>query len=146
MVMTLQTPKPFKVNPDESAAVSDETKAIVEQNLPHESDEVKQKFGELIDAIKRQTTREIESVEDISRETYVRAIENAQQTLNRAQVFLQTQEEALETNVNQVKDDASQKWEQTLADIRAMGDRVDRAINAAWKILTESEAPPSQSG
>lgn len=143
MVMTVETPKPFKVSPDESATVSDETKAIVEKNLPHESDEVKQKFGELIDAIKRQATRELESVEDISRETYVKAIENAQQTLNRAQAFLQTQEEALEANVNQIKDEASQKWEQTLADIRAMGDRVDRAINAAWKILTASEEPPT---
>jgi L-lactate utilization protein LutC len=137
--MTVETPRPFKVRLDEAATVSDETKAIVEQNLPNESDEVKEKFGELIDAIKRQATREIESVETMSRETYVQAIENAQQTLNRAQTFLQAQEEALEQNVTQVKDDASQKWESVLADIKTMGDRVDRAINAAWMILTESE-------
>lgn len=137
--MTLQTPRPVKITPEEPITVSDETKAIVERNLPEESDEVKQKFGELIDAIKRQATREIESVETMSRETYVQAIENAQQTLNRAQTFLQAQEVALEDNVNQIKDEANHKWESTLADIRAMGDRVDRAINAAWMILTESE-------
>ncbi len=135
---TETTQSPANV-PEESTTVSDETKAIVEKSMPNESAEVKQKFGELIDAIKRQATREIESVENISRETYVQAMENAQQTLNRAQTFLQAQEAALETNVKQVQDEASQKWENTLADVKAMGDRVDRAIHAAWTILTESE-------
>lgn len=137
--MAVETPRPFEVKTDEYSRVSEETKAIVEKSLPDESDEVKEKFGELIDAIKRQTTREIESVENLSRETYVRAIENAQQTLNRAQTFLKTQEEALENNLNQVKAEADQKWDGFLADIQAMGNRVDRAVNAAWKILTESE-------
>jgi uncharacterized membrane-anchored protein YjiN (DUF445 family) len=126
-----------------STPVSEETRAIVEQNLPYESDEVKQKFGELIDAIKRQAAHEVQSVEDMSRETYISALEHAQQTLKRAQEFLHSQEETLETNVNQVKDDASHKWETLVADIRAMGNRVDRAIHAAWTILTEPTDPAS---
>jgi len=137
--MTIETPRPFVVKTDDVSTVSEETKAIVERNLPHESDEVKEKFGELIDAIKHQTTREIESVETLSRETYVRAIENAQKTLDRAQAFLQAQEAALESNVNQVKDEANHTWESLLADIQSMGDRVDRAVNAAWQILIEPE-------
>ena len=36
------------------SAVSPETQAIVEQNLPHASDEVKRKTMELMDATKRQ--------------------------------------------------------------------------------------------
>lgn len=141
--MTQGTPQSADAQTDTSASVSEETQAIVEKNLPDESDEVKQKFGELIDAIKRQAVSEVESVEDISRETYIQAIEKAQQTLKRAQAFLQTQEETLQTNVNQVKDKASHRWENLLADVKSMGNRVDRAINAAWTILTESEKDAS---
>jgi L-lactate utilization protein LutC len=141
--MTQGTTQSADDQTDKSAPVSEETKAIVEKNLPDESDEVKQKFGELIDAIKRQAVSEMESVEDISRETYIQALEKAQRTLKRAQGFLQTQEETLQTNVNQVKDKASHRWENLLADVKSMGNRVDRAINAAWTILTESEKDAS---
>ena len=141
--MTQGTPQSADAQTDTSASVSEETQAIVEKNLPDESDEVKQKFGELIDAIKRQAVSEVESVEDISRETYIQALEKAQHTLKRAQAFLQTQEETLQTNVNQVKDKASHRWENLLADVKSMGNRVDRAINAAWTILTESEKDAS---
>ena len=137
--MSQETTNPIETQSSELAPVSEETKAIVDKNLPDESDEVKQKFGELIDAIKRQAIHEMESMEEVSRETYIQALEKAQHTLNRAQTFLQSQEEALQTNVSQVQDEASHRWENLLADIKAMGNRVDRAINAAWTVLTESE-------
>jgi gas vesicle protein len=141
--MTVDTSQPTARSSDGvSTPVSDETKAIVEKNLPNESDEVKQKFGELIDAIKRQATYEVQSVEEMSRETYIRALEHAQQTLQRAQEFLHSQEKTLETNVNQVKDEASHKWENLVADIQSMGNRVDRAVHAAWTILTEPTDKP----
>ena len=38
------------------SAVSPETQAIVEQNLPHASDEVKRKTMELMDATKKQVS------------------------------------------------------------------------------------------
>ena len=39
-----------------ASAVSPETQAIVEQNLPHASDEVKQKTMQLMDATKKQVS------------------------------------------------------------------------------------------
>lgn len=132
-----------KSNPEEEAPivpVSDDTKALVEKNMPNESDEVKQKFGELVEAIKRQATKEMESAETMSREAYVKAIEEAQMTLKKAQDFFQQQEQTLETNIDNVRNEATQQWEKLQADVQSMGNRVERAINAAWTILTEPES------
>ena len=109
--------------------------------MPHESAEVQQKFGELVEAIKRQAQQEMEAAEEISRDVYVAALEKAQLTLNQAQGFFQEQEKTLEGNINQVKDNATQHWETLVADIQSMGNRVDRAIEAAWTILTKADDP-----
>ncbi|PSN17058.1 hypothetical protein C7271_19705 [filamentous cyanobacterium CCP5] len=137
--MAPDAPKPVPASEEgtEIMAVSDETKALVEKNMPNESDQVKQKFGELVEAIKQQATQEVESAESMSKEAYVEAVEQAQATLKRAQDFFYQQEQTLETNVNQVRDEATQQWEKIVADMQDMGNRVERAVNAAWTILTE---------
>lgn len=139
--MSQDAPKPVPVSEEDSqiVPVSDETRALVDKNMPNESDEVKQKFGELVEAIKRQATREIESAETMSKEVYVDAFEQAQKTLQTAQDFFYQQEQTLEAHVDQIRNEATQQWEKILADMQDMGSRVDRAINAAWTILTEPD-------
>jgi hypothetical protein len=56
--MPQKTTQPVETQSNELVPVSEETQAIVEKNLPDESDEVKQKFGGLIDAIKHQREAE----------------------------------------------------------------------------------------
>jgi len=147
-----QTNRPPESSSNDSITpVTDETRAMVERQMPHESDEVKQKFGELIDAIKKQATTEMESAGELSRETYVEAVERAKMTLQRAQGFFQEQEAALEKTARDMQNEATQTWETFLANLTSMGNRLDRAINNAWSILTEpedtqkDEDPPAQS-
>jgi vacuolar-type H+-ATPase subunit H len=119
--------------------VSNETRALVESKMPDESDEVKQKFAELVEAIKQRAATEVSSAEEMSREAYITALEKAQLTMNKAQSFFQDQEKTIEGNIHQVKDEATKKWDTLMADIKSMGNRVDRAVEAAWTILTEDE-------
>ena len=92
--------------------VSEETKALVEQKVTDEPDEIKQKMGELVELIKKRAESEIQSTENLTRETYVKAI-----------------------------DRATQNWENFIDDLKNMGNRLDRAIDAAWKTLTAPETP-----
>ncbi len=71
----------------EIAPVSEATKALVEQKLPEQPDEIKQKMGELVELIKKQAESELETAESITREAYVNAIANAKATLKETETF-----------------------------------------------------------
>lgn len=64
-------------------AVSAETKALVEQRMPHETDEVRYHMMALIEAIKKQAETQIESTGNVARDAYVEAIRQAQATLEK---------------------------------------------------------------
>ncbi len=118
--------------------VSEETKSLVEQKMPNETDAIKQKMGELVDLIKGQAEAELRSAEGITREAYIKAMNEAKATLNKTQAFFQDQEKAVDKSIHELGDAANRKWEGFVADLKQMGDRVDRAVNAAWKELSES--------
>lgn len=67
--------------------VSEATKALVEQKLPEQSDEIKQKMGELVELIKKQAESELTYAESMTRETYINAISNAKATLKKPKRF-----------------------------------------------------------
>lgn len=127
--------------------VSPETKALVDEKLPAESDEIKYHLTALIDAIKKQAQTQIESAGDSTREVYVSAMRQAQETLKRTGIVLDDQRSNIDSYVTNVEDIASQNWENLLQDFQKWGDRVDRAFNAAWRILTEDHKnDPPDSG
>ncbi|MCW6037266.1 hypothetical protein K4A83_13440 [Spirulina subsalsa FACHB-351] len=129
-----------------SSSVSEETKALVEQKMGGESDEVRYHMMALIEAIKKQSQAQIESTGEMTRETYVTAMRQAQDTLQKLGGFFDEQRESMEKSVSAVEDTANKNWEMLLSDMKTWGDRVDRAVDAAWKILTESNSsPPSDS-
>ncbi len=129
----------------DSSAVSPETRSMVEQRMPEESDEIKHHMTALIDAIKRRAETQMNSAEDISRDAYVTAMRQAQDTLQKTGDFFEEQRSSLEQSIAGIEDTATKNWETLLADVQKVGDRFDRAIHAAWTILTEQEQSDSDS-
>ncbi len=121
----------------EIAPVSEATKALVEQKLPEQPDEIKQKMGELVELIKKQAESELEAAESITREAYVNAIANAKATLKKTETFFAEQEQTLQQKIQELNTQADREWESFVGDVKNMGNRIDKAINAAWKALTE---------
>ncbi|MEM7578879.1 MAG: hypothetical protein AAF316_03335 [Cyanobacteria bacterium P01_A01_bin.80] len=119
--------------------VSEETKALVEQKMPNESDEIKQKMGELVELIKKRAESELESAGEMTRFSYIKAINEAKTTLKKTENFFAEQEKSLTQKVQELSNEANQQWESFIADIKKMNNRVDKAIEAAWKTLTEPE-------
>ncbi|WP_017303109.1 hypothetical protein [Spirulina subsalsa] len=129
-----------------SSSVSEETKALVERKMSGESDEVRYHMMALIEAIKKQSQSQIESTGEMTRETYVTAMRQAQDTLQKLGGFFDEQRETMEKSVSAMEDTANKNWEMLLSDMKAWGDRMDRAVDAAWKILTETDkSTPSDS-
>ena len=127
-------------------SVSEDTKALVEQKMTDEPDEIKQKMGELVELIKKRAESEIQSTENLTREKYVQAMNQAKETLKKTENFFEDQQKSVEQYIKEMDDRASQKWENFVGDIKQMGNRVDKAIDAAWQSLTQPEAEaPSES-
>jgi uncharacterized protein YpuA (DUF1002 family) len=138
----MTTPTPVS---QESALtpVSEETKALVEKKMADEPDEIKQKMGELVELIKNRATAELQETEDMTREAYVKAMNQAKETLKKTENFFKEQEQSLDQSIKDFTTEATEKWEKFVsdlkADFKAMDNRIDRAVEAAWKILTEEE-------
>ena len=115
--------------------VSEETQALVNQKMANESDEIKQKAGELVDLIKKRAESELSAADQITRETYHQAISQAKATLNQTETFFQEQGNALDQSLKELNDDASRKWDTFVAELKGMGDRLDKAVNSAWAAL-----------
>ena len=121
-----------------SAPVSEETKALVEQRMADQPDEIKQKMAELVDLIKQRAEIELKEAGDVTREAYAKAIGNAKETLGKTQAFFEEQEKSLEQSIQDLTTEANEKWDVFVADVKQMSDRFDSVVEAAWKSLTEA--------
>ncbi len=133
--MTIETIKPQSIP---SVPVSEETKALVEQRMADQPDEIKQKMAELVDLIKQRAEIELKEAGDVTREAYAKAIGNAKETLGKTQAFFEEQEKSLEQSIQDLTTEANEKWDVFVADVKQMSDRFDSAVEAAWKSLTEA--------
>jgi hypothetical protein len=119
--------------------VSEDTKALVEQKMAGEADEIKQKMGELVELIKNRATTELQETEDMTREAYVKAINEAKATLKKTENFFKEQEQSLDRSVKSFTTEATEAWEKFVGDLKDANNRVDLAVEAAWKVLTEEK-------
>ncbi len=131
---------PSEVKETAITPVSEETKALVEEKMGDESDEVKEKMGELIEAIKKQAESQIEVAGDMTRETYVDAMTQAQETLRKTEKFFEGQKNSVEKSLAELTNEATENWEVFVDEMQKMGKRIDKAVNAAWKAFTEPES------
>jgi hypothetical protein len=112
---------------------SAETNAIVEQNMPDESDELKRETKALIEAIKTRAKMEAQGAGELTRDTYLTAVRQARETIEQNQIF---DPERIEYNFKLMQMDAQKNWESLLEEVSIFGDRLSDAAKAAWDVLT----------
>jgi len=112
---------------------SAETNALVDQNMPHESDAVKQETKALIEAIKRRAQSEAKGAGELTRDTYLTAVRQARETIEQNKIF---DPDRIEYSFKLMQMDAEKNWDSLLKEVSSLGDRLSDAAKAAWDALT----------
>ncbi|TVU52149.1 MAG: hypothetical protein EA414_19075 [Arthrospira sp. PLM2.Bin9] len=120
--------------------------AIVEQNQdsslvpqddttpsPPSVDEVQKETQELMDAIRRLAISEMQAAGDFSREAYISSVRNAKATLER---FQGVTKEQMEMSVKTIESEAEKNWKGVLEEMNEWSNRIWKAAQAAWDVLT----------
>lgn len=130
-------------NQPETIEISPETQAIVEQKMPHASDDVKQKTMELMEAIKQRVQADLKAADDWSNEAYLKAVHSVQQDLVKAKDLSAKYEAELKQSVQLLEDEAQQHWYSLTEQANRCGDRLKQAADSAWAILTQPQSEES---
>lgn len=122
----------------ESAIVEqNQDSSLVSQDDSHHSppsfDEVQKETLELMDAIRRLAISEMQAAGDFSMEAYVRSVRNARATLER---FQGVTREQMEMSVRTIESEAEKNWKGVLEEINEWSNRIWKAAQAAWDVLT----------
>ncbi|MGB3404596.1 MAG: hypothetical protein WBA77_18070 [Microcoleaceae cyanobacterium] len=118
--------------PKESALVEQSTTEIVPETQS-KPEEMKQETEELMSAINRMVQAELQAAGDFTEEAYINAVRNAKQTIEQ---FRLIDKDQLENSISQFETDAKQNLEGMVKEIADFGDRISKAAQAAWDILT----------
>lgn len=121
--------------PEERALVevSEDTKALVNQNMPNESDQLKNETMALIEAIKRRAQSEAKGAGELTRDTYLTAVRQAREAVEQNKLF---DPEQIEYSFKLLQMDAEKNWEAIVKEVSTFGDRLADAAKAAWEALT----------
>ena len=122
-------------NPKESAIVeiSDETKALVESEMPNETEQIKNETMALVEALRREAQSEVQKAGEYSREKYLEAVRTARVELERMNLF---DPERIERSIKMMQDEAERDWDRMITEVANFGDRLADAAKAAWEALT----------
>ena len=113
--------------------VSEETKDLVDINMPNESDEVKNETMALIEAIKRRAQSEAQGAGELTRDAYLTAVQRAKEAVEQTKLFDKDQ---VESSIELMLKDAQENWESIVKEVTGFGDRLADAAKAAWDTLT----------
>jgi type I site-specific restriction-modification system R (restriction) subunit len=112
--------------------VSDETKALVEAEMPHESNQVKQETMALIEAIKTKAQSETQKAGEFTREKYLEAIRSARTEIDK----MNFAPERVEHSMELIQEEIEKNWDTLVKQVAELGDRLGDAAHAAWDALT----------
>lgn len=118
--------------PKESAIVEQSNTEIVPETTS-KPEEMKQETEELMSAINKMVQAELQAAEDFTEEAYINAVRNARETIEQ---FRLIDKDQLENSISQFESDAKQNLEGMVKDIADFGDRISKAAQAAWEVLT----------
>lgn len=129
-----------ETNPSQSSSIqiSDRTNALVEQNMTHEEESVRQETKQLIEAITRKAQSETQKAGEFAQESYLEAVRNLRTEIEK----LNFDPERVEESMKLVQMDAEKNWESLVHEFESFGNRLNEAAQAAWSILT---APQNKS-
>lgn len=120
--------------PKESSLVevSEETKALVEAEMPNETNEIKQETMALIEAIKTKAQSETQKAGEFTREKYLEAIRSAREEVDK----LNFNPDRVSDSMRLMQTEIEKDWEALVKQVADLGDRLNDAAKAAWDALT----------
>jgi hypothetical protein len=121
----------FNSNDDniEVVVVRPATDEMLETAMVGETDELKRETKALIDAIKNRAQTEAQSAGTLTRETYLSAVRQAREAIERDKLI---ERDRIERSWATVQQEAENNWHLLMKEITEFGDRVQAAGKAAW--------------
>jgi hypothetical protein len=113
--------------------VSPQTDALVEKEMAGESDQIKAETKALVEAIRKRAQSEIENAQTLTEDAYLNAVRSARKAVENNSLL---DPKRIEHSVEMIQRDAQENWQKTVDEIKALGDRLQEAAQAAWDILT----------
>lgn len=113
--------------------VSPETKKLVEQEMPNETEKVKQETMALVEALRKRAQSEIQDASKLTVDAYLTAVQQARTALEENKLL---DKERIEYSMKLLQMDAQKNWETILKEISDFGDRLSEAARVAWETLT----------
>jgi glycosyltransferase A (GT-A) superfamily protein (DUF2064 family) len=95
-----------------------------------EIDAVKQETTALLEAIKKRAQAEAESAGTITRETYLNAVRQVREAIERDKLI---ERDSLEYSWAKIQEELEQNWYLLSKDVTDLGDRLQNAAKAAWE-------------
>jgi uncharacterized protein YjgD (DUF1641 family) len=125
---------PENSTPDTSAIVEvNQTDALIESELAGESDEIRRETKALIDAIRQRAQTEAQTAGEFTRETYLRLIRQARESIEQNKLFDPDQ---IERSAETLRLEAEKNWNALVQEVTEVSDRLSEAAKAAWDKLT----------
>lgn len=121
--------------------ISPQSRDMVDRNLPNASDDVKQATMALVDAIRKRAKAQAKVTGRWTKETYLEAAQQAKDLLSRREELAQKYRNQLDNALQWIEEEANQRWEPLSAETESWGERLSKAADAAWKILTGTQNP-----
>lgn len=113
--------------------ISDETKALVETEMPNESEQIKNETMALIEAIRREAQTEAQKAGEFTREKYLEAVRQAREEIEQMNLF---DPQRIENSIQMMQVEAERNWDSLVEEVATLGDRLSDAAKAAWEALT----------
>lgn len=120
------------VSANNSIEISNRTNSLVEQNMPHADESVRQETKQLIEAITRKAQSEAQKAGEFAQENYLAAVRDIRTEIEQ----FNFDPERIEESIKLVQMDAEKNWESLVSEVENFGNRLNEAAQAAWSILT----------
>ena len=95
-----------------------------------EIDAVKQETTALLEAIKKRAQAEAETAGTITRETYLNAVRQVREAIERNKLI---ERDSLEYSWTVIQEELERNWYLLSKDVIDLGDRIQNAAKAAWE-------------
>lgn len=128
---TPETPTPVEVNPETETIVTSDRFA----EGSAETEEIRQETQALIEAIRMRAQMDAESAGNFTRETYLNAVRQLRDTVEKNKLFDPDQ---IEQSFESVQQEAEKNWQSVVKDVTDFSDRLSEAAKVAWDIMTQS--------
>ena len=120
-------------------AVSPETNALVEKEMTGQDESIKEATKALVEAIKKRAQSEIKNAQTITRDAYLKAVNNAREAIEENQLI---EGERIEHSVKIIQKEAQENWHKIAQEITDLGQRLQEATQVAWDVLMNKKSEP----